>query len=111
MNKILVKFPHKWWYSDTKGFSFLWTEDDKRNLRDEFPYCEPSSNGVSWLEEIFGFYVIDSHPDVLLGWVVGRNAADVERLSDEIVTSGCMYLLKKFAGDVYEIPEAEQIIR
>ncbi|KAJ8931980.1 hypothetical protein NQ314_015064 [Rhamnusium bicolor] len=88
VNKILLKFPKKWWPNDLKGFSLLWTDEDRLNLVNEFPHFDPSDNGRSWLEDIFGFYVIDSHPRVLLGWVVGKLAAEVELLPDEVVVSG-----------------------
>lgn len=95
VNKILLKFPFRWWPTDCKGFSLVWSEDDSANLSTEFLHG-PSKNGKSWLEDIFGFYTIDSHSQVLLGWVVGELATEVESLPDEIVISGCMFLLKKF---------------
>lgn len=110
VDKILLKFPFRWWPSDCKGFSLVWTEADSANVLDEFPYG-PCKNGRSWLEDIFGFYTIDSHSQVLLGWVVGEFAAEVELLSDEIIISGCLYLLKKFLGDLYDISHPELCLR
>ncbi|KAJ8964362.1 hypothetical protein NQ317_018468 [Molorchus minor] len=98
VNKILLKFPTKWWPNDLKGFSLLWTEVD----HDE---------GRSWLEDIYGFYVIDSHPRVLLGWVVGKMAAEVELLSDEVVVDSCMFILRKYVGDMYDIPNPDGVLR
>lgn len=111
VNKILLKFPIKWWPDDVKGFSFVWTEEGKFNLRNEVADVEPTINGKSWLENVFGFYVIDSHPQVLLGWVIGELAAEVEKLSDEVVISNCWYLLKKFIGDKHNIPEPDAVLR
>lgn len=37
VNKILVHFPTKWWPDDCQGFSFLWSEIDRKNLIKEFP--------------------------------------------------------------------------
>nr|CAH7723595.1 unnamed protein product [Callosobruchus chinensis] len=109
--KIFLQFETKWWPDDFKGFSFLWTEDDKLRLREECPHFEPSKDGRSWLEDIWGFYVVDSQPRVLLGWLTGKNTKQVELLPEEVVKSSCMFLLRKFAGDIYEIPEPEQILR
>lgn len=110
VNKILLKFPTKWWPDDLKGFSLAWNEADRKNLCKEFPHG-PSHEGRSWLEDVFGFYVIDSHPQVLLGWVVGKMAAEVELLSDEVAVDGCMFLLKKFAGNLYNIPQPDGVLR
>lgn len=110
IDKILLKFPTKWWSSDCKGFSFIWNEKDRESLVKEFPYG-PSEDGRSWLEDVFGFYVIDSNPDVLLGWVVGKLAQNYELLPDNIVLNGCLFLLKKFVGGIYEVPEPEGILR
>nr|CAI5835227.1 unnamed protein product [Callosobruchus analis] len=93
--KIFLQFRTKWWPHDFK----------------ECPHFEPSNHGRSWLEDIWGFYVVDSQPRVLLGWLTGKNAKRVELLPEEIVRSSCMFLLRKFAGDIYEIPEPEGILR
>lgn len=111
VNKILLKFPTKWWPSDLKGFSLLWTDEDRANLRKKEHLFGPLNNGRSWLEDIFGFYVIDSHPRVLLSFVVGESSQKVELLSDELVVGGCMYLLRKFAGWKYDVPDADEILR
>ncbi|CAH2002173.1 unnamed protein product [Acanthoscelides obtectus] len=109
--KIFLQFRTQWWPDDFKGFSFLWIEDDKARLQEECPYFEPSNNGRSWLEDIWGFYAVDNHPRVLLGWLTGRNSKQAELLPEEVVKIGCMFLLRKFAGDIYEIPEPEDILR
>ncbi|CAG9863754.1 unnamed protein product [Phyllotreta striolata] len=112
VNKILLRFPRKWWPEDTKGFSLLWTDEDRKNLVNEIPSLGPvDEDGRSWLEDVFGFYVIDNHPRILLGWVVGKMAAEVEHCTDEDVTQGCMALLRKFVGNKYDIPTPDAILR
>lgn len=108
-NKILLKFSKKWWSDETKGFSLIWTNDDKKKIQKEFN-LGPWKNGKSWLEDIFGFYVVDSHDDVLLGWVVGELADRMEEMSDETIGKGCLYLLNKFLGKMYEISSLETVI-
>ncbi|XP_044259616.1 spermine oxidase-like isoform X2 [Tribolium madens] len=110
VKKILLKFSKKWWPENLKGISLVWTETDRENLLKEFPYG-PIKDGKSWLEYLYGFYVIDSHPDVLLGWVVGPMVGEVELLSDDVVIDGCMFLLKKFVGGKYDITQPEKILR
>ncbi|XP_030767170.1 spermine oxidase [Sitophilus oryzae] len=109
VNKILLKFPYKWWPSTVKDISFLWSEEDKESLR-EFS-SGPVVNGRSWLENLFSFIAIDSHPNVLLGWVNGPTSKLVELLPDESVISGAMYMLRKFAGKQFDIPEPNGILR
>lgn len=111
VNKIFLKFPQKWWPSDFVSFDLIWTEEAKFKLKGEVANVEPTLNGKSWLEDIFGFYRIDSHPDVLLVWVVGELAAETERLSDETVMTNCTYLLRKFVGKRFKIPEPDGILR
>lgn len=105
-----MKFRYRWWPKDCKGFSLIWSKNDCENLIKEFPYG-PRKNGRSWLEDVFGFYVIDSNPDVLLGWIVGEHVPEYELLSDDIVLKGCMFLLKKFLGGIYNIEKPESILR
>lgn len=101
--KILLKFSSRWWPADCKGFSFIWRKEDRADLIKE--------NHGAWLEGVFGFYVIDNNPSVLLGWVVGKHVQEYELLSDEIVVEGCMLLLRKFLGNLYKIPQPESILR
>ncbi|XP_050300409.1 spermine oxidase-like [Anthonomus grandis grandis] len=110
VNKILLQFPHKWWPDDVKDISFLWSEDERDELIKEFPHG-PIVNGRSWLENLFSFIAIDSHPTVLLGWVNGPTAKLVELLPDDVIIEGTMYMLRKFAGKQYDIPEPNGILR
>lgn len=109
VDKILLKFPSRWWPADCKGFSLIWTKEDSENLVKEFPYG--SDDNKSWLEDVFGFYVIDSNPDVLLGWICGKHVKQYELLPDDVVLDGCMFLLKKFLGGIYNVQEPENILR
>lgn len=54
--------------------------------------------------------MIDSDPNILLGWLLGDFANDAEQLADKQIQDGCMYLLNKFLGDRYDIPEPEEIL-
>lgn len=109
VNKILLKFPFRWWPVDCKGFSFVWTEHDCATILSQYSNG-PCKNGRSWLQDIFGFYTIDSHPEILLGWVVGEFVEEMELLLEDIITDGCMFLLKKFLGDTYHIPYAQNCL-
>uniref|UniRef100_A0AAR5PBI1 Amine oxidase domain-containing protein n=1 Tax=Dendroctonus ponderosae TaxID=77166 RepID=A0AAR5PBI1_DENPD len=108
--KIIIKFPNKWWPDEVKDFSFVWTDEDKKTLPKEFPFG-PIRNERSWLEDIFGFYTVDSDPNILLGWLVGSLVKEVELLSDELLMNASLFLLRKFAGEIYKISEPSEIIR
>lgn len=111
VDKILLKFPYKWWPDDCKGFNIAWREEDRQNFREQFPHGPHDESGRSWLEDVFGFYTIDSHPQVLLVWVVGKLAPKVELLSDDIVQEACGFLLRKFLGSSFDIPNIENVLR
>lgn len=98
VNKIFLKFPRRFWPKDCTGFSFIWDENDdlsQENL---------------WLTSIFGFYTIDSDPDVLMGWSVGKYAGDFEKLPKETIEEGCVYVLKKFIGREFSVTKPIDII-
>lgn len=109
VNKIILKFPEKWWPQDIHSFSIVSTEAEKcKNDVDGF---EPKLNGLSWTEYLLGFYALDSHPNVLLLWVLGELAIEVEKLSDEVVIRNCMYFLRKFLGKKYKVLDADAVLR
>lgn len=108
VDKIMIKFNQQWWQDET-CFCFLWKETDRMNVLNQFP-IGPMKDGRSWLENIFGFFVIDSDPNILLGWLLGDFANDAEQLADKQIQDGCMYLLNKFLGDRYDITEPEEIL-
>lgn len=50
-----------------------------------------------WTRYISGFDVVFPEPqNVLLGWIGGRGAIDMERLSNEQIADECMTLIRKF---------------
>lgn len=37
VDKILLKFPHKWWPDNVKDISFLWAAEERMELVKELP--------------------------------------------------------------------------
>lgn len=68
-------------------------------------------DGKSWLEGIFGFHPIDCNPNVLLVFLNGVCVPDTESIPDDVIINGCMYLLKKFVGKHFDIPQPSEILR
>ncbi|KAK9510868.1 hypothetical protein O3M35_005557 [Rhynocoris fuscipes] len=101
VNKIYLKFPHRWWPEDCSGFSLLRI---KNNTSRESVH--------PWEDELIGFYTESAiDPTVLGGWIVGDAAREMEVKSDEDVLDGCYRVLKRFLSHTYEIPRPTSILR
>ncbi|XP_071447992.1 uncharacterized protein [Hetaerina americana] len=109
VDKIYLRYTHRWWPQDCAGFSLVWKEDDHRAFNEQL-----SKNGVegkTWLADIFGFYSVDNHPHVLCGWIVGPSARAMEQVSDESLKESCNFLLNYFLGRHFDIPQCEELKR
>lgn len=110
-HKIFLKFPHKWWdEEDFNGFAFLWSDEDRKY------FCKEFSNGLvnvekSWIEDIFGFFIVDNFPTVLIVWIAGPLVKEVENLSDDQVVDDCLRVLKYFLKERYDGTKPDAIIR
>lgn len=109
-HKIFLKFPQKWWVDDFNGLSFLWNDEDRKWASKEFSN-EPTDNGRFWVEDIFGFFVLDYFPTVLIVWIGGPMVKQIENLSDQIVVNGCLRVLKHFLKEKYDGTKPEETIR
>ncbi|XP_055630502.1 spermine oxidase-like isoform X2 [Toxorhynchites rutilus septentrionalis] len=95
VDKMFLEFERPFWPEDWQGLSLLWKADDLEGIR---------ASRDSWMEDVFGFYVVDYQPNILCGWISGKNARRMERSNDEDVRKGCIYLLRKFLNNS-SIPE------
>lgn len=91
VDKIYLEFAQPFWGCEWAGFSLLWTNKDSAEIR---------GTPNAWLEDIFGFYKVDHQPNILCGWIGGAAAREMEKLDDEAVMKGCLYLLEKFLGNL-----------
>uniref|UniRef100_A0A6E8WDC7 Amine oxidase n=1 Tax=Anopheles coluzzii TaxID=1518534 RepID=A0A6E8WDC7_ANOCL len=87
VNKLFLEFEKPFWAAGWQGLSLIWNQADLEEVR-KMP--------DSWMEDVFGFYIVDYQPNVLCGWISGKNARRMERASDEEVRRACMFLLRKF---------------
>ncbi|XP_052897227.1 uncharacterized protein LOC128304124 [Anopheles moucheti] len=87
VNKLFLEFDKPFWAKGWQGLSLIWNQADLDEVR-KMP--------DSWMEDVFGFYIVDYQPNVLCGWISGKNARRMERASDEDVRRACMFLLRKF---------------
>lgn len=89
VDKIFLEFDKPFWPDDWTGFSFIWNEKDSREIR---------ATANAWLEDVFGFYIVDYQPNILCGWIGGPSARTMESLDDSRILDGCMWLFEKFLG-------------
>ncbi|KAF2883424.1 hypothetical protein ILUMI_22749, partial [Ignelater luminosus] len=70
-------------------------------------------NGVSWLMNLSGVYVVNpENPNVLSAWIIGEFVPDIEKLSDDLIIDGIMFVLNKFLKRDYPyIPRPDSMIR
>lgn len=86
INKIFLKFETPWW-GVREGFQLLWNNND-------YSKCD-------WVRYITGFDVIE--PDILLAWVGGSGAIEMEKLDDQEIVKDCIKLLGNFSKII--VPE------
>lgn len=102
VDKIYLEFDAPFWPADWEGFSLVWSQQDLEKLR--------ASELPAWLEDVFGFYVVDYQPNILCGWISGVRARQMERDTEERVKAGSLFLLRKFLKQ-FRVPEPVNLRR
>lgn len=102
VDKIYLEFEKPFWPKEWEGFSLIWTKDDVERLR--------KSDQPLWLEDVFGFYIVDYQPNILCGWISGARAREMERDTEDNVRSGVLFLLRKFLKK-WPVPEPVNVKR
>lgn len=87
VNKIFLEFPHKFWPEDWTGFTLLWREEDLEEIK---------GTDKEWLEDVFGFYIVNYQPNILASWIIGPHGRHMETLEEDDILDGIMWLLRKF---------------
>lgn len=100
VDKIYVEFAEPFWPKEWLGCSLLWTKDDLDSIRRE---------KASWLCDIYGFFTVDFQPNILCGWISGANARRMEQSTNDEITEGVVYLLRKFIKS-WTIPQPIRVI-
>ncbi|XP_026674215.1 uncharacterized protein LOC108630773 isoform X2 [Ceratina calcarata] len=99
INKIFLDFDVPWWKPGTKGFQFLWKQEEFSN-----------NKLAAWTKDLTGFDVLPNHEGVLLGWISGRGAYIIEALSERQIATDCENLLKHYLK-LDNIPRVERCFR
>ncbi|KAL1460642.1 hypothetical protein WDU94_012605, partial [Cyamophila willieti] len=100
ITKIFLVYEQAWWSDQDQGFQFIWTGTQ---FQQDGPQFQP------WLRELTGFDVLSNIPCVLLGWVGGACAEQVERVSETEIGVQCTQLLTHFLRR--EVPPPCRVVR
>lgn len=101
INKIFLIFEKPFWEKHDIGFQLIWT-----SKLEEFS----ESKKESWIRGISGFDVVRGQPNILVGWIGGKPAEDMEMISEEEIGEICVNYLKQFLKKP-EIPNPIQVIK
>lgn len=107
INKVFLDFGEAWWDDKCKGFQLVW----KKNSRQLFS----SGKLASWTRCLTGFDVLQVKKErrkrgsLLLGWVGGKGAVQMEELSEFQVGRDCQKLLSHFLKK--DVPSVKKCIR
>lgn len=82
INKIFIEFCKPFWPSDFKGVQFLWQ------------YPADRGDSINWTRWITGFDLAANN--LMIGWVGGPGAVQMEQLPDEKILKDCLEMLETF---------------
>lgn len=86
INKIYLKFKHKFWTDSNFAVRLVWTKKCATHS-DDFP---------PWVYAISGFDAVRGQNDMLVGWIGGQGAKDIESETNERIGKVCVRILKSF---------------
>lgn len=100
IDKIFLIYERPWWKEEVKGFQLVWSQEESS--------CPEERK--HWGKYVTGFDVILKNKPILLGWIGGEGAKEVERLPEVEVGREATEILRNFTGDT-SIPFPRQVIR
>lgn len=95
VNKIFIEFPYRWWPSDCDGFTIV----PDINIR------RTPITPENWHEHLMGFYSTHRQPRMMCIWIGGECARAMEVLSEEAIAKRCIFVLRKYLGETYTVPD------
>lgn len=95
MDKIFLIYDEPWWDPYVKGFQLVWSLE---------------SNKHQWARDITGFDVISHEKPILLGWVGGEGAMEMEKMTEEDLAEELTEILRNFTKNL-EIPLPKKVLR
>ncbi|XP_063705063.1 spermine oxidase-like [Culicoides brevitarsis] len=98
VDKIYLEFEKPFWSDNWQGFSLLWEQSDMEEVKKR----------SAWLQDVFGFYIVDFQPNILCGWISGPRARMMEMASEDEIRRDVMFLLRKFLKT--DVPEPKRVL-
>ncbi|XP_061413367.1 spermine oxidase-like isoform X1 [Lethenteron reissneri] len=107
VSKIFLEFERPFWPHGWDSMQFVWNEGpEDRAVHDRTLEVPAGREGGSaraagswqdsWYKKITGFNSVARHPNVLCGWVTGREARHMDTLESSVVGDVCVRLLRQF---------------
>ncbi|KAL3285881.1 hypothetical protein HHI36_000401 [Cryptolaemus montrouzieri] len=106
--KVALKFSKKWW--NTGPFGFVWNEEDKEAVKMEYKNVPLIVNDASWITAIHWLIEAPDNNRVLVAWLTGPATPSIEKLDNDQIKDGLMYVIRRFLGKNFDIPEPDTII-
>ncbi|CAK1581256.1 unnamed protein product [Parnassius mnemosyne] len=100
LDKIYIEFTKSWWPKTPANFTLLWRDEDKAKVSDD----------EKWITEIFTLFTVEHQPNLLLAWIYGKAAVEMERASLEQVKAGVNKLLGIFMKQ-FDVTPIKAIVR
>ncbi|KAL1387482.1 hypothetical protein pipiens_012756 [Culex pipiens pipiens] len=101
IDKLILEFDKPFWPTNWNGFGMLWNSEDLAELR---------NSNQNWLESVCGFFVPAYQPNLLVGWIYGKDARTMELLPEREVQDALVHLLRKFLVN-FTIPQPKSFTR
>ncbi|XP_023218863.1 uncharacterized protein LOC111621045 [Centruroides sculpturatus] len=101
IDKIFLIFEKPFWEKHDIGFQLIWTSKTKDSSVPEEEY---------WIRGISGFDIVHGQPNVLVGWIGGKAAEDMEKVPEKEVGEICVKYLKRFLGKS-DISDPIQVVK
>ncbi|XP_064631276.1 spermine oxidase-like [Lineus longissimus] len=107
VDKIFLEFEKPFWEEHCDGMHFVWSGDEPFQLD-----CIDAEQDVDreWYKSLLGFQTVTNHPNILLGWIAGTAARQMESCSDDMVLKVSMAVLRRFTGNP-DIPQPVKFFR
>ena len=90
-DKVFLEFEKPFWSGAEYRVNLVWTETYEENGASECPY-------PSWVYALYCFHTVSPGSNILLAWVHGDAATEVEQTTPDEVGKYCLDVLGQFTG-------------
>ncbi|XP_033742490.1 spermine oxidase-like isoform X2 [Pecten maximus] len=88
VNKILLHYEEPFWTKGNGGIKLVW---------DQAPKCDVGER--SWARDIFAFKEMKHIDNMLIAWIYGDSAEQIENIDEARVGEVCTQVLRQFLSD------------